>query len=122
MAISFWVIERHRPPSVPTAASSPNAVDVFIDVAGEVKVHHMLYIRNIQTAGGYRRRHQDRTFTRAEVCQSLLALPLLTVTATTTKYTTSQSALQQKAYRFLQTTLTHECWLWEPSPDTRMWQ
>lgn len=82
LAISIWVIERDSPPSVSTAASSSNTVDIFVNVVGEVKVHHMLYIWNIQTTGSYRGCHQDWTFARAEVGQSLLSLPLLTVTAT----------------------------------------
>lgn len=53
LAISVRIIERHRPPNVTTTASSPNTMDILINVVGEVKVHHMLYIWNIQTTGSY---------------------------------------------------------------------
>lgn len=68
LAISIRVIERHCPPSVTAAASSPNTVDILVNIVGEVKVHHMLHIWNIQPAGSNRGCYQDRTFTRAEVC------------------------------------------------------
>lgn len=80
LSIIIWVIERHRPSSVTTTASSPDTVNIFVNFFGEVKVHHMLYIRNIQSTGSYRGRHHDWTLARAKVCQSLLSLPLLTVT------------------------------------------
>lgn len=81
LAIGIRVIERHCPACIPTAASSPNAVDILLNAVWEVKVHHMLHVWNIQTACCHRGRHQDRTLARAEVCQSLLSLPLLTVSA-----------------------------------------
>lgn len=94
LAISIWVKERHRPPSVPTAASSSNAVNVFIDVVREVKVNHMLHIWYIQTTGGYRGGYQDWTFARAEITQCLLSLSLLSVTTPQTKLIISLSKHQ----------------------------
>lgn len=80
LVICIWVIEWHSLSSVPTAASSSNSVHILIDIAWEVKVHHVLDILYIQPSGGNRGGHQDRTFARAEISQSLFAFPLLTVT------------------------------------------
>lgn len=92
MSISIRVVERHCPSCIPTAASSPNAVDILLNVVRKVKVHHMLHIWNIQTACSHRRRHQDRTLAGAEVWESLLSLPLLTVSAR--KYTMLKIRIQ----------------------------
>lgn len=80
LAISFGVIERQGPPSVPAATGSTDTVDILVNVVREVKVDHMLHIWNIQTPGSYRGGHQDCPSAGAKVCQSLLSLPLLTVT------------------------------------------
>lgn len=81
LTIGLRVIERHCPPSVTAAASSPDTVHIFVYVVREVKVHHVLNIWNIQTAGSYRGCHQNWASAGAEVCKGLLSLSLFTVTA-----------------------------------------
>ena len=56
---------------------------ILIDVVGEVKVHHVLHMLNVQAPGSDGRGHQDRTLPSAEVTESLLPLPLLTVSVAT---------------------------------------
>lgn len=68
MTVNICVKERHRSTHVPTAASSPNAVNILINAAWEVEVDHMLNIRNIQTAGCHRGCNQDWTFAVFKVC------------------------------------------------------
>ena len=76
------VEKRHCSPGISTTARSTNAVDVLIYIVGEVKVHNMLDMIDVQAAGSYGGGHQYRTFACAEVTECLLSLPLLTITVT----------------------------------------
>lgn len=61
VAVDLRVKETHSSPGVPTATRSPDAVDVLINVVGEVKVDYVLDILDVQSAGSNRGGHQDRT-------------------------------------------------------------
>ena len=81
-SIRIGVEEARRLAEVATASGTANAVDILVDALRHVIVNHVRDARDVETARGHRRRHQDRRLATLEVTQRLLTLSLLSISVT----------------------------------------
>lgn len=81
LTVAIWIVERHGSANITAAAGSADAVDIFVNILGEVKVHHVLHFWNVQAAGSDRRRDEDGAFAGLKVGQGLLSFALFAIPA-----------------------------------------
>lgn len=78
--VAVLVVEEGRGDAeVAHAPGTTDAVDVLLHVRGQVEVDDVLHVRDVETASGDRRRHQDGSLARAEALEGVLSLALAAI-------------------------------------------